>query len=120
MQVGMIGLGRMGANMVPRLIKGGHECVVFNRSANAVFSPPIIMQYPRSSPHNGYGRRRRMCEFNSRMAEVWRRGEAHYENKPLSAMRFEFGEEEGGVKRKVGSSRKERKEFGPGMQRESV
>ena len=32
MQVGMIGLGRMGANMVRRLLKGGHECVVFNRS----------------------------------------------------------------------------------------
>lgn len=32
MQIGMIGLGRMGANMVRRLLKGGHECVVFNRS----------------------------------------------------------------------------------------
>jgi 6-phosphogluconate dehydrogenase len=32
MQVGMVGLGRMGANMVRRLLKGGHECVVFNRS----------------------------------------------------------------------------------------
>jgi len=30
MQLGMIGLGRMGANMVRRLIKGGHECVVFD------------------------------------------------------------------------------------------
>jgi 6-phosphogluconate dehydrogenase len=36
MQVGMIGLGRMGGNMVRRLIKGGHECVVFDRSPNAV------------------------------------------------------------------------------------
>jgi len=32
----MIGLGRMGANMVRRLVKGGHECVVFDRSAKAV------------------------------------------------------------------------------------
>src|ERR1700727_838180 len=32
MQLGMIGLGRMGANMVLRLIKGGHECVVFDRN----------------------------------------------------------------------------------------
>jgi 6-phosphogluconate dehydrogenase len=32
----MIGLGRMGANMVRRLIKGGHECVVNDRSADAV------------------------------------------------------------------------------------
>ncbi|MCC7484691.1 MAG: decarboxylating 6-phosphogluconate dehydrogenase [Burkholderiales bacterium] len=36
MQLGMIGLGRMGANMVRRLIRGGHECVVFDASANAV------------------------------------------------------------------------------------
>ena len=36
MQLGMIGLGRMGANMVRRLIKGGHECVVFDRSQGAV------------------------------------------------------------------------------------
>jgi 6-phosphogluconate dehydrogenase len=36
MQLGMIGLGRMGANMVRRLIKGGHGCVVFDRSPQAV------------------------------------------------------------------------------------
>ncbi|NNN06802.1 MAG: decarboxylating 6-phosphogluconate dehydrogenase [Elusimicrobia bacterium] len=36
MQIGMIGLGRMGANMVKRLKKGGHECVVFDRSQDAV------------------------------------------------------------------------------------
>jgi len=36
MQLGMIGLGRMGANMVRRLIKGGHQCVVFDRSSKAV------------------------------------------------------------------------------------
>src|SRR5262245_28352580 len=36
MQLGMIGLGRMGANMVRRLLRGGHQCVVFDRSANAV------------------------------------------------------------------------------------
>ncbi len=35
MQLGMIGLGRMGANMVRRLIKQGHRCVVFDRSAQA-------------------------------------------------------------------------------------
>src|SRR4051794_38645280 len=32
----MIGLGRMGANMVRRLLKGGHQCVVFDRSEKAV------------------------------------------------------------------------------------
>jgi len=36
MQLGMIGLGRMGANMVRRLLRGGHECVVFDMSAKAV------------------------------------------------------------------------------------
>src|SRR5438270_730616 len=30
MQIGMIGLGRMGANMVRRLMKGGHQCVVLD------------------------------------------------------------------------------------------
>src|SRR5262249_2158963 len=36
MQLGMVGLGRMGANMVRRLIKGKHQCVVFNRSPKPV------------------------------------------------------------------------------------
>ncbi len=36
MQMGMIGLGRMGANMVRRLIRGGHECFVFDLNAESV------------------------------------------------------------------------------------
>ena len=36
MRLGMIGLGRMGANMVRRLLKNGQECVVFDRSSNVV------------------------------------------------------------------------------------
>ena len=36
MQLGMIGLGRMGANMVRRLLAGGHQCVVFDRAPEAV------------------------------------------------------------------------------------
>ena len=36
MQLGMIGLGRMGANMVRRLIRGGHQCAVYDRSPDAV------------------------------------------------------------------------------------
>src|SRR6185369_6451083 len=36
MQIGMIGLGRMGANMVRRLLRGGHECVVNDRNPEAV------------------------------------------------------------------------------------
>jgi len=35
-KLGMIGLGRMGANMVRRLIRGGHQCVVCDRSPQAV------------------------------------------------------------------------------------
>ncbi len=36
MQLGMIGLGRMGANMVRRLLKGGHQCVAFDMSSKIV------------------------------------------------------------------------------------
>jgi len=36
MQIGMIGLGRMGANMVRRLLKGGHQCVVYDLSPKIV------------------------------------------------------------------------------------
>ena len=36
MQLGMVGLGRMGGNMVRRLIRDGHQCVVYDRAPNAV------------------------------------------------------------------------------------
>ena len=36
MQLGMIGLGRMGANMVRRLMDKGHKCVVYDRAPDAV------------------------------------------------------------------------------------
>jgi 6-phosphogluconate dehydrogenase len=36
MQIGMIGLGRMGGNMVTRLVEKGHDVVAFDRSADAV------------------------------------------------------------------------------------
>ncbi len=36
MQLGMIGLGRMGANIVRRLAKGGHDCVVYDHDPDAV------------------------------------------------------------------------------------
>ena len=36
MQLAMIGLGRMGANMVRRLMRGGHECVVYDRNPDSV------------------------------------------------------------------------------------
>jgi len=36
MHLGMIGLGRMGANMVRRLLTGGHQCIVYDMSPEAV------------------------------------------------------------------------------------
>ncbi len=36
MQLGLVGLGRMGANMTRRLLRGGHDCVVYNRSNGPV------------------------------------------------------------------------------------
>src|ERR1035438_5402331 len=36
MQLGMIGLGKMGASMVSRLLQGGHECVVFDMKPDSV------------------------------------------------------------------------------------
>src|SRR5438270_4592066 len=36
MQLGMIGLGRMGANMVERLLRAGHECIVFDIHPEAI------------------------------------------------------------------------------------
>jgi 6-phosphogluconate dehydrogenase len=35
-QLGMIGLGRMGSSMVRRLLKGGHQCIVFDRSPKPI------------------------------------------------------------------------------------
>ncbi len=42
MQIGMIGLGRMGANMVERLMRQGHECVIYNRSESKM--APLIQK----------------------------------------------------------------------------
>ena len=38
MQLGMVGLGRMGANMVRRLMRGGHECAIFDVNPDNVKS----------------------------------------------------------------------------------
>jgi 6-phosphogluconate dehydrogenase (decarboxylating) len=53
MQIGMIGLERMGANMVQRLIRKGHSCVVFNRSPQVVNG-----KSPATSPQNAAKRRK--------------------------------------------------------------
>ena len=43
MQLGMIGLGRMGADMVRRLTRGDHECVVYDMDAEAIAK---LLQHP--------------------------------------------------------------------------
>ena len=64
MQLGMIGLGRMGANMVRRLLKDGHQCVVFDMSPKAV-----------AGPGQGEGdRRRSLADFVKKLAKpraIW-------------------------------------------------
>jgi 6-phosphogluconate dehydrogenase len=52
MQLGMIGLGRMGANMVRRLLNGGHQCVVFDRSPEAVSESVRVKAVGSSSLQN--------------------------------------------------------------------
>ena len=46
MQVGMIGLGRMGSNMVRRLMRGGHTCIAYDHSAEAVSAVDVKFQRP--------------------------------------------------------------------------
>lgn len=50
MRIGMVGLGRMGANMATRLIKGGHEVVVFDVDAEAVKTSAGNGPTPAASP----------------------------------------------------------------------
>ena len=59
MQLGMIGLGRMGANMVCRLLKAGHRCVVFDMSAKAVeglVKDPALSAFAGRVSDSGEGR----------------------------------------------------------------
>ena len=48
MQIGMVGLGRMGANMVRRLLRGGHECVVNDRNPEA--AEPLVAEGAIAAP----------------------------------------------------------------------
>src|SRR6266702_3757919 len=64
MQIGMIGLGRMGGDMVRRLLKGGHDCVVYDRNTEAVAA--LV--------HEGASGAGSVEEFASRLAKprvVW-------------------------------------------------
>ena len=49
MQLGMVGLGRMGANIVRRLMRAGHECVVYDRDLP---SPKPLPMRARSARHS--------------------------------------------------------------------
>lgn len=49
MQLGMIGLGRMGANIVRRVMRKGHECVVYDRDPQAVKTLAAPPTPPRSA-----------------------------------------------------------------------
>ena len=97
MQIGMLGLGLMGANMVRRLMKDGHECVVFDQNADAVKQPAAEGAVGASDE----------ADFISKLSlprAVWMmvlttalysrfnsRGKAAFNDKLLSAMSFEFG-----------------------------
>ncbi len=64
MQIGMIGLGRMGGDMVRRLLRGGHDCVVYDRNADAVTT----------MVHEGASGAGSVAEFASRLVKprvVW-------------------------------------------------
>jgi 6-phosphogluconate dehydrogenase (decarboxylating) len=79
MQIGLIGLGRMGASMARRLLRGGHQCVVHDVSPEAV--PAHVLAAALFE------------RFSSR-------GEAEFQDRLLSAMRYEFG---GHVEKGAGS-----------------
>ena len=59
MQLAMIGLGRMGANMVRRLIKGGHQCVVFDMSK--IWHGKKRLEHPRLQTWCANSRSRGRC-----------------------------------------------------------
>jgi len=131
MQLGMIGLGRMGANMVKRLLKGGHQCEVNDMSPKAVADlvqekavgasslAALVkkMQKPRAVwlmvpaavtdrtiadlvPRleagdlliDGHRRGRAGPVLSTALYQRFSsRGEADFQDKLLSAMRFQFG-----------------------------
>src|ERR1700716_3066564 len=113
MQIGMIGLGRMGANMARRLIRKGHTCAVFNRSPQAVNElikekaigatslADIVKRLEKPRSDSGDGRWTIKAAIDEAVpapvltAALYERfssrGEADFANKLLSAMRFQFG-----------------------------
>jgi hypothetical protein len=68
MQLGMVGLGRMGANMVRRFIKGGHQCVVFD------MSPKVVEELVREKAMGPSRSRTRPCQGSQAESQTRERG----------------------------------------------
>ncbi len=66
MQIGMIGLGRMGGDMVRRLLEGGHDCVVYDRNPEAVAALSVTGA---SRSELGRGIRRKTRQTAGRLAD---------------------------------------------------
>ena len=70
MQIGMIGLGRMGANMVRRLMRDGHECVVYDHATAAIEAMAAEGAIPAHS----------LAEMNTKLqvvTRIFQRGKYH-------------------------------------------
>jgi 6-phosphogluconate dehydrogenase (decarboxylating) len=91
MQLGIIGLGRMRANMVRRLIRGGHQCVVYDRSPAAV-EALVTENAVGSVSLDDFVSRAPVPVLSAALYQRFSsRGEADFADQLLSAMRFEFG-----------------------------
>lgn len=92
MQLGMVGLGRMGANMVRRLMGGGHECVVQDVSVDAVLS---LVKEGASGRWTIAAANDEGVPAHVLTASLFERFASRdldlFQNKVLSAMRFGFG-----------------------------
>jgi 6-phosphogluconate dehydrogenase len=95
MQVGMIGLGRMGANMVRRLMWGDHECV----AAAALARDPTLERFTGRASDSGEGRWTLDAAMDEAVpahvlaAALFERfsSRGDFQDRLRSAMRFEFG-----------------------------
>ena len=104
MQLGMIGLGRMGSNMVRRFLKSQQECIVYDVHAEAVAAlvqDPALSGFAGRVSDSGEGRWTIKAAIDEAVpvpvltAALYERftsrGEADFQDRLLSAMRFQFG-----------------------------
>lgn len=98
MQIGMIGLGRMGANMVQRLLAGGHACVVYART-KSTRDEMAALGADAADSSEGRWRVKTAVDLGvpahvlaaALFNRFSSRGEATYANKVLCALRYAFG-----------------------------